>query len=290
MVQHRELVSIVSGCLILSNFSSALGIFIVTFFQEKPLHNFFENLFEILLNLMIQTFTFILGSVFWKLRLNDKRPDLLFSVHKSIVVLASLQLFMYMVYGFFNSFILNKTSYLIATIPLITLGPYYIFSFWKTDVLSNRFSMLKAGFFLDLLSILMLLCELVAKRKIYSDLENTNSLPLIKQGKEEYSFLIITIIIVAIPIIKVFYIWLTKVLLTNSSTQNELKKSKIVAEIKSLHFWTLVAAFASFLGGTCTIYLLCSAVFVGTTMKDSLNSDDNILFFDTHQKRGDSSF
>jgi hypothetical protein len=65
MVQHRGLLSVVAGSLLLTNLSSILGYIVITFFQERD-HwvNQLKKMLEIFLPLMIQTFTLFLGSVY----------------------------------------------------------------------------------------------------------------------------------------------------------------------------------------------------------------------------------
>jgi len=308
MVQHRGFVSIVCGSLILSYTSSILGSLLISLFgreQSSSISTQWKEFFFSLVSIAAQTATIIVASVVWKLRLNDRRPDLLFSLHSSLVYLTTFQIIVLLAvttttpyFDTQNSSItgmLERENWnsIIVSLPALFLGLYLIRQVAVIDIVQNRSQMLRASLLFDSLAVCTSMVNFFSKLMLKQDLERTNSPILIWKAQQDTELVFLSNIVLVFCTAKIFYVWIFSDLSGTESNLNPISNVLPLKELESLHFWNLISAFTCLVSyAPCVLLFLAAAVFVGATIRTTVNTNDDPVFFQlsSGQKRGDLSF
>jgi len=328
MVQHRTALSLASGTFTLINGLAVLGLFgygfsLYILADRQMVASPLFHAAEIALTLLTHTFSVLMGTVFWKLRLADQRADLLSSLQRSVTAVTALD----MVIVAISVFRWNSSAFFGLALPLLSLAALFVVSlhslffdlltccaqndssaqqlnhFWSIDLLEERCHMVCGAVQLLSTSLCVLFVDTIAKLHIRHDLMGTGSPVLIEQAMESDASIFASLL-VFICLVRVYSILLfcspkipppmeTANQSTNTRCDGRSKSNYVNQDsdflpremLESAHLWLLAAAFFSLLGLPIAPLLLTSAVLMGATLKPRVWDGKADIFFRVGENR-----
>jgi len=300
----------------LSSLSAIFGIFFVS------MENVFSAI-QVLFSILMLTFSIMLASIFWKLRLNDQRPDLLLSAQKTLVALGVChilgQISLIIVSHITDlPYYMDSSDFFILAVPL-GLTVKWLIEIYRVELLSDPFQMLLVSLLLNSLAFCWTLTELFLKLVMLSRLRkvsNVSSFSMIEAAEEETAFSLVFILLSLVILVRIFYIWITTDFIFDGTNKEktttpiiprtcatpvpvtfDLIKSNLdlISSLRALHFWNLIGAFVSLSGLSSTMPLLFSAVLIGAIINHipyngSRNNQELFFTLTSSQKKNDTTF
>ncbi len=158
-----ELFNSVVLALLLFNASAVVGLlvqglFVFNLADAIPLTSPLLTAVDICVQMFLSVLQLVCGSMLWKLRRASQDPLLLAGVQRACVVIVSVQVVVFALFGMASDAVLWREAFLAVVGAFGLVVGWLLWRVWRTDMLTSRATMLATALRIDAVALTVLVC------------------------------------------------------------------------------------------------------------------------------------
>ncbi len=211
----------------------------------------------------------VTGSMIWKLRNSDADPPLLAGVQRATVVIVALQLVVFAMFGAANDFVFHRLEYTVALAAFTLAISLLLWRIWRTDILSDRVTMLRTAAQMDLVALLLVCAFGVLKANQSADARATGSMAVLAAVVDGNNVTLAFVIACVLVLLYTTRLWVTS---TPPLDPSDCVNPVRVAHVEQLQLWNLACAALGLFGPPVALPCLAACVLAGSTLHNTLDT------------------
>jgi len=287
-----ELIGPVSLAFILFNVSSCLGLlmqglFVFNLSDGMPLASPLLFVVDLSLQLFLSMLQLVAASMFWKLRAVQSDAQVLEGTKRAGVVIALLQLVVFAMFGAASEVVVFRSGYQVVLTVFSVALVALLWSVWRTDILTDRGTMLQAALKFDLAALLLLGCYAILHIHQHLDAVASGSLVFARAVASSQWMLVVSGLCAA-SLLYIMGLWAT----CRPATARGRKNPVQAVSLRRLQLWNAACAAGGLLGAPIVVPCMVSCLLVGSTVEPELQTGETTpdIFFATRGDRFDLEY